>query len=319
MMETPSNLNPDPDAYIYTTVDTTSSSLAMTNGHVRDADITFFEEGHIYDVKGDTSFMSATTFVHSFFEEFDADKVIQSMKRSATWKTKEYYGMTDEEIKLQWETNGNVCSRLGTLLHLTIEHYYNNWDLPTTVQPEEYMRLFHPYEEVVKSRGWIPYRSEWCVYDEIYKISGSIDMLYQLPPPHEASEVVIVDWKRCKKLKDTNPYAFGKHPLTLIADCNYWHYILQLNLYRWILQTHYGKKVCAMYVVLLHPNQKTYIEKKLPVVEAEILEMLFERACHIKKERGDDGTSSLASIERGANGHDVVSSSAEIQLPNADE
>jgi len=64
MMETPSNINPDPDSYIYTTVDTTPTSLAMTNGHERDTDITFFEEGHIYDVKGDTSFMSAAASVH---------------------------------------------------------------------------------------------------------------------------------------------------------------------------------------------------------------------------------------------------------------
>ena len=74
MMEAPSNINPDPDSYIYTAVDTTSTSLAMTNGHERDADITFFEEGHIYDVKGDTSFMSAATFVHSFFEGFVEQK-----------------------------------------------------------------------------------------------------------------------------------------------------------------------------------------------------------------------------------------------------
>ena len=75
----------------------------------------FFEEGHIYDVKGDTSFMSAATSVHSFFEGFGVGKVIQNIKKSATWKTKEYHGMTDEEIKLQWETNGVVCSGSSTM------------------------------------------------------------------------------------------------------------------------------------------------------------------------------------------------------------
>ena len=115
MMEAPSNINPDPDSYIYTTVDTTPTSLAMANGHERDADITFFEEGHIYDVKGDTSFMSAATPAHYFFGGFGAGKVIQNMNKSATWKTKEHHGMTDEEIKLQWETNGVVCSGSSTM------------------------------------------------------------------------------------------------------------------------------------------------------------------------------------------------------------
>ena len=71
--------------------------------------------------------------------------------------------MTDDEIKQKWLDNGESASTLGTLLHLFIEHYYNKWDLPSADIPDEYNRLFKPYDDITKKRGWIPYRSEWCV------------------------------------------------------------------------------------------------------------------------------------------------------------
>ena len=79
------------------------SSLILQNPHERDNFIEFFEEGHIYNVKGDTSFLSVTTFVHSFFETFDPDVIIQKMKKSSKWNPQnKYYNMTDDAIKQQW-------------------------------------------------------------------------------------------------------------------------------------------------------------------------------------------------------------------------
>ena len=37
------------------------------------------------------------------------------------------------------------------------------------------------------------------------------------------------------------------------------HYCLQLNFYRHILMTKYNKKVVGMMLVILHPNQETYL------------------------------------------------------------
>ena len=43
------------------------ANLEIINQHNRDKNIKFYEEGHIYDVKGDKTYTSVTTFVHSFF------------------------------------------------------------------------------------------------------------------------------------------------------------------------------------------------------------------------------------------------------------
>ena len=56
--------------------------LEKKNAHSRDNHITFDEGPHIYTIDGDSSFMSVTTWNHSHFEHFDADKIIKNMMKS---------------------------------------------------------------------------------------------------------------------------------------------------------------------------------------------------------------------------------------------
>ena len=255
--------------------------LAARHPHPRDADIEFFEEGHIYDVKGDRSFVSSTTFVHSFFGEFDADSVIAGMRKGRRWAESKYFGMTDEAIKTMWRENGEDASARGTLLHACIEHFYNGWPLPLAAPddaaPDEYARLFLPFHAKATRRGLVPYRSEWCIYDEAFRVTGSVDMLYQVDA-NDPDRLVIYDWKRSKELKMA---AFrgetGTGPLEALPDCNYWHYAMQLNLYRLILQRNYGKTSVGMFLVVLHPHQSVALEKEVPLLEDEVLAMLATR------------------------------------------
>ena len=43
--------------------------LCSKNSHIRDKDIEFYESGHIYNVKGDTTFTSVTTWVKKKFKK----------------------------------------------------------------------------------------------------------------------------------------------------------------------------------------------------------------------------------------------------------
>ena len=47
-----------------------------------------------------------------------------------------------------------------------------------------------------------------------------------------------------------------KPPLQSIPDCAVWHYKLQLNLYRFMLESKYGATVSSMRVVCLHPDRQ---------------------------------------------------------------
>ena len=68
--------------------------LQKKNGHPRDAHITFEEEGHAYTIDGSTDFTSVTTWIHSLFPHFDADKIIEKMMASPKWPNSKYFGMT---------------------------------------------------------------------------------------------------------------------------------------------------------------------------------------------------------------------------------
>ena len=62
-------------------------------------------------------------------------------------------------------------------------------------------------------------------------------------------------------------------------DTNFWHYSLQLNTYRKILQAKYGKKVTALYLVCVHPDNayKSYERFEVPILDKEMDQLFEER------------------------------------------
>jgi ATP-dependent exoDNAse (exonuclease V) beta subunit len=123
----------------------------------------------------------------------------------------------------------------------------------------------------------VPYRSEWEVWSEEYKLAGSIDMVFYRKSD---DSYVIYDWKRSKEIKMENSWESGHPPLDHLPNANYWHYTLQLNTYRWFLETYYGLKISDMYLIILHPDNSNYQRFKLNRLETEIQNMLDDRkAC----------------------------------------
>ena len=72
--------------------------LAEKNSHPRDANISFDEGPHIYTINGDSNYMSVTTWNHSHFEKFNADRIITRMMKSKNWPNSKYYGMDKKAI-----------------------------------------------------------------------------------------------------------------------------------------------------------------------------------------------------------------------------
>lgn len=264
------------------------TTLETRNTHLRDQYITFYEEGHRYEVHGKDGFTSVTTWIHCLFEKFDADAIIKGMMMGKNWKTSKYFGMTCDEIKKQWDDNGKEASSLGTLLHNTIECFSNN-DLLTFDYNNGELYRFHMIKDkeeipVYKTVEWQfflnfiqelshlkPYRTEWLVYDEEYNISGSIDMVYKNPD----GSYSIYDWKRSKQIETKNGWGKKiKHPTIVLPDCNYTHYSLQLNTYKFILEKCYNIKIVSMHLVRLHPNATNYEIYDVPDMQEVIICLL---------------------------------------------
>jgi ATP-dependent exoDNAse (exonuclease V) beta subunit len=229
--------------------------LSTLNAHPRDSDISFQEEGHIYTIMGEVgTYTSTTTFVHKHFSDFDPDSIIDVMFKSAKMNdpTYKYFGMTKEDIKTMWRKNGEEASGKGTQMHYDIECFSNGQTVDNpSIEYQYFLQFRKDYPHL------IPYRTEWMVYYEEYKLCGSIDMVYKntLTNTYE-----IYDWKRSREIEyDSN---YGKTAKTKcishFPDSNYWHYTLQLNTYKKILEEKYDKPISAMYLLCLHPNYDTY-------------------------------------------------------------
>ncbi len=256
--------------------------LAKKNSHPRDESITFDEGPHIYTIDGDSDYMSVTTWNHSHFDHFDADKIIDKMMMGRKWgPAHKYWGMTKEEIKKMWEENGKKASTAGTKMHYDIECYYNDMD----VEVEEDCLEWKYFEEFEKEIGGSkePYRTEWMIWDKELKFAGSIDMTYI----NKDGTIDIYDWKRSVGIRMDNKWQSAlteciKH----LPDCNYYHYSLQLNTYKALLEKNYGVKVKDMYLVCLHPNNenKTYQRIKVIDLQEEVMNLFELRKKMLNKE-----------------------------------
>ena len=261
--------------------------LAVVNAHPRDARITFDEASHTYTIDGSREgWISCTQFIHTFFEEFDADAIIQKMMASKKWPESKYYGLSADEIKAQWAASGTEASSAGTRMHLDIEHHYNADPVGNlagdgyTPQPGPEWDHFLRYEKRWRQKhDFTPFRTEWLVFKEDIKLAGSIDMLYKKPD----GTLAIYDWKRAKEIKFENPYQNGLSPLDHLPDTNYWHYSLQLNIYRRILEELYGIVVSEMALVILHPNNSSYKVIMLNRMDDEVTAMFTQRLLQNQK------------------------------------
>ncbi|MDR2118316.1 MAG: SPOR domain-containing protein [Tannerellaceae bacterium] len=239
-----------------------------SNMHERDNRIRFYPEDHIYTIDG-VQALAVSTVISKFFPVFDAT-------HWSTIKAPQYM-MTPEELKEKWRKDGEEAALKGTFLHKQIENYYLKQAFEKTDE-------FHLFEQFVHEHSHLqPYRSEWRIFDEWYKIAGTIDLIVR-----NNNHFEIYDWKRSKKIIDKisgnpitdNPWNQGIGLLKDIPDTDYNHYCLQQSIYRYILETRYGIQVSNMYLVVLHPNYDTYYKVEVPYREdkvKEILNALYDR------------------------------------------
>ena len=270
--------------------------LSLKNFHPRDKNIQFFEEDHKYIIRTepDVKYTSVTTWNHRHFPIFEADIIIDNMMKSKGWKKgHKYWDLTPEQIKAQWNSNKDAVSGAGTDLHYEIECFNNDRRFSFNYTNKELYQIYmadNKESHEFKSLEWKyfinfikdtpelkPYRTEWTIYHDDVKISGSIDMVYENPD----GTLSIYDWKRAKNITRINTYnKFALSPeICHLPDSNFWHYALQLNTYKAILEQKYGKIIKDLILVRLHPDaeEKNYELITLPNLSIEIKDLFLER------------------------------------------
>jgi hypothetical protein len=271
------------------------------NTHPRDANISFEAGPHIYTIAGEPpekKYTSVTTWNHQHFAHFDADAIIAKMQ--LTNPANKYYGQTPAQIKAGWDKNRDEAADAGTKMHYLIECYYNYEAQEQEEEAENPLAIIKKLvsgEEVstelsyfhnfvlsfnAKFPQYRPYRTEWMIYHEELQLSGSVDMVFENT---EDGTLFIYDWKRAKEIKKSSP--FIKFALTdcisHLPDTNFWHYALQLNTYKAILEEKYEKKVTDLMLVVLHPDNKNYQMLQVPFLEQEIAVLFALRKEQLRK------------------------------------
>lgn len=232
--------------------------------------IAFSEEEHVYwNVDNNEKYISVTTLIHKFTQEFDKDfwsayKALEKILPKESWQvekksllnTKKFdksildiynisendFNKIQQDILDEWdEENRKSCER-GTKIHLDIENSF--YDNPRNISLQKFgiggkFECKKNYSELDIEYGVYPeYLISRTSEDGILKIAGQVDLIVK-----SGNEITICDWKTNKKIDQksgfnttTKTTAKMKYPLNTLDDCNFNHYQLQLSTYAWMMQ-----------------------------------------------------------------------------------
>jgi hypothetical protein len=240
----------------------------------RDSRIEFFEEKHFYLIdKKHRAPKSVTAIVHSVCRDFDPPTAIAAMKRGSAWKKRQLEFllpdgtiMSDEQIAERWKQNGRVQSARGTLMHFQIEQHLNGTVVGLPHSPE-FIYFLRFEEEFMRARGLVPMRTELSLFHCGLCVAGQADLICRV---EGTNKIAILDWKRSKEIKTSNRFQKLKEPMSHLDDCNFFHYAIQLNIYRYILETEYGLEVDGMYLGVFHPSETRPMAVIIPRLEKEV-------------------------------------------------
>lgn len=245
--------------------------------------IKFHDDIHKYYV-GDRNYISVTTLLHKFEEEFD-DVYWAEIKALE-------YGMDQFEVLDMWNAWNQKSTVKGSAIHNYAELKFNNKIFKITQEDidrklgAKYVEILKTYPEIhagkvqagiiPKMEGYtimeeyntvkgyvdnfyndvfgklIPIKTEFVVYDAVWGLAGMMDILFWNV---KKKCFQIWDWKTNKEFTLANDFNKKlKPPLNDLDECHLNIYSLQLSAYKCILMRNTPIVINGMYVV--HFNEK---------------------------------------------------------------
>ena len=230
-------------------------TLARRNPLPREDRVVFAPAEHAYYVDGIRVPISVTGFLHRLSSEFDPNAAAQAMMEGPGWPERQHNFMnadgtikTADEIVDAWARNGEAQRARGTLLHYHAEMFLNGFTIDGPHSPE-FNQFCCFYADTILGNGWEVYRTEATLFHCGLRMAGQADLICK----DADGKLIIIDWKRSREIKYTNPYRTLKEPLEHMYDTNYSVYSLQLNMYAYILETEYGFEVSRLLLGVVHP------------------------------------------------------------------
>ena len=228
----------------------------------------FYEEPHVYtyideDGKESEISISVTSLIEEYTNPFDQDMV-------ALRKAKKE-GISKEELLEKWQFENNLACFKGTVTHAYNEYLWKNelynYDKDTIINEFGYDLIEPIWDKLTRicdsfynkfKDNLIPIGLEQVIGSIEYDIAGTIDFLAY---SKKLDALVIIDYKTNKEIRKKS---FNNErmlsPINNIMDCNYYHYSLQLAIYKYILEHETKLKVYPKkWLVWINENNNDYV------------------------------------------------------------
>ncbi len=236
----------------------------------QDSHLSFEPSEHIYLYDGRIQLTAVSNIINQFFVPFDSIGLSERVARRD--------GVSQCEVLEDWDCKGVESREIGTFLHTQIESFFSNKPMSMTthfcyngefvqvnkdVSIKEEMSYFRNF---LRDNPIAPFRTEWHIFDMELKIAGTIDLLCR-----NGNHFDMYDWKRSRKASPNETvWRNGINGLERVPDISFYHYALQQNLYKFILEKNYGITVENMYIVVLHPLFGNYQKYRISNMPNEI-------------------------------------------------
>jgi len=198
----------------------------------------------------------------------------------ALWR-RLYTAVAQAAIAAAWTANGRQASLAGRDMHRSIEMCYNRmYDVREARFHTPAMRQFYNFHrEFIVPHRLRPWRTELSMFfqpraDVPEYLCGQCDGAFI----DADSKIWLFDWKRSKEIKQR---AFrsddtGRGPCVGLPNCNLYHYYMQINTYRHMLERNTAWRVAYGAIVCFHPNQDDYALYEVPDYQARVARALAQ-------------------------------------------
>jgi ATP-dependent exoDNAse (exonuclease V) beta subunit len=228
----------------------------------QDKNLKFKKKKHLYTYNN-YELESVTTFLNKFFEPFIAKQVAKKLSNIPKFKA-------EKKGVRYWLKKWANTQQQGSLIHNEIDEYITTKGLLEVSLPKSAQAVKYINNNDLLNKNLL---SEVKIFSIKLKLAGTIDGLYF----NSDGSVSLLDWKTSEKIeKESYKGRVGIHNATKnIPDSNYWHYAIQLNLYKKILESEYDLKVSKL--SLVHLQDDSYYVFNIPFMEDTVNKMLEER------------------------------------------
>ncbi len=234
------------------------------SGHI----VNFNKKNHTYFIQGmpNLKFISGTQLVNKYFPKFDSFKVSELYAKK--------YNLDPVQVRKGWEEKGRKARERGNKYHSYAEELLRN-NHSIVNSKDDIMRAIEGKLKDLFKKNFKPVCAECIIACLDLQVAGSVDLIMS-----REDTLLIADWKFTEDLKYENPYKYDNtalDPISHIPNTNYYQYVLQLSLYKYIIKREgYFPDLNKHKIQIFHVNDSGLRTIEVPDFTVEIKNMIAD-------------------------------------------